>query len=154
MNCVVVWFTISASCTAKGWQLYGFNTKNIYLTAGTVALLIRNYAKFQLCFHVTAQCIREVAMALALPYMKTTIHRNQYITSVELTTLIILRLLKSSCCWTDLVSLFQIHSSHLGEICWVGLQQLYHACSHLLCDDLSAVTNDAYRRSHRKWLCV
>ena len=73
---------------------------------------------------------------MAWPASQSRTKRNRYSVTPLLVTCIVLRRLASACRWSDLESLFCLHTSHLSEIFWEGLMNFVSHLAILLMDDV------------------
>lgn len=93
--------------------------------------------EFLSAFWVTPTDLHCLQNSLGWPVCKTRASSHRYLTSAELTTLIIFLIIASPCRWTDIVVLFQMHPSHMSEIFWEGLRIFLRKRKYLLSDDLN-----------------
>lgn len=86
----------------------------------------------QQCLRINEQDLEKFVDILCWPTHKTTTRRNQYKTSPELSTLILLRRLASPCQWNDLVYVFFNHLSQMSEVFQEALQLFWRKWRSLL----------------------
>lgn len=125
-------------CRSKEWKLYSQRTHHIKTSSWIDVVYGMSDFEFLASFRITKADFNAVGKTIAWPTTKTATSENEYSTSPELSTLLILRRLASSCRWVDIFYLFKKHPSHMSELFWEGLQRFMNARVNLLCGSLRA----------------